>query len=143
MLFREQLLDRACACAPLVRPIMSFVGGGYYRRMLVACTQRQNGRSQHAAALPCTLLCVPFWTELKAERAKASETDFVQQAKRMELQQQLEDERILHAELVLRQKEECEQAKRALQVSPGHALGQSSVASSLLAWRRAAEGGWE
>lgn len=63
------------------------------------------------------LLWALLWIELKTERAKASETDFVQQAKRMELQQQLEDERILHAELMLRQKEECEQVKRALQVS--------------------------
>ena len=50
------------------------------------------------------------------ERAKYSELEFLLQAKRSELQGQLEDERATHAAELLKLNEEGEQAKRSLQV---------------------------
>ncbi len=55
--------------------------------------------------------------ELRIERARYSESEFLHQTKRTELQRQLEDERLAHAEALLKHREESEGAKRALQVS--------------------------
>ncbi|KAG1664519.1 hypothetical protein FOA52_007783 [Chlamydomonas sp. UWO 241] len=54
-------------------------------------------------------------SELRLERARYSEAEFLAQAKRTELQRHLEDERVTHAEAMLRQREEAEQQRRALQ----------------------------
>ena len=58
-------------------------------------------------------------SELKVERSKYSESEFIHRAKRTELQRLLEDERISHAEALLRHREEGEQAKRVLQARLG------------------------
>jgi hypothetical protein len=57
-------------------------------------------------------------SELRSERSRRSEAEFIQNAKHMELQRILEDERITHREAMLQLKEESEQAIRSLQVRP-------------------------
>lgn len=62
------------------------------------------------------LACVHANSELRSERAKFQENEFILQTKCLELQQALEDERISKAESLLRQKGEFEQTRRTLQV---------------------------
>lgn len=54
--------------------------------------------------------------ELVAARAHAEQQEFVLSAKRSELSQLLEEERLGRAEALMRQREQAEGARRALQV---------------------------
>ncbi len=63
--------------------------------------------------------------EVRSTRASSQHAEFLASAKRSELQQLLEEERLARAEATLRHKEQAEAARRGMQVSRG--MGENKV----------------
>lgn len=61
--------------------------------------------------------------EVRSARASSQHAEFLASAKRSELQQLLEEERLARAEALLRHKEQAEAARRGMQVRRGSGEG--------------------